>query len=321
MMRVWFLNVGHGDCTIIEHPSGRLTMIDINNSQNYDAGSFQQLLAEETAGYGLFASKAAIEEAARRKMAQELVDPIAFFKEKFGNRSLHRFILTHPDFDHFRGLRRLFENVQVVNFWDTRNARTCVSFKNDADREDWAFYQALRGGRIQGVTLLKPWRGDSGWAYGQVADRDDLEILSPTPQLVDWANQAEDWNELSLVVRANYAGTSVLLPGDAEEWAWDELVAAHGKNLKSTVLKASHHGRQSGFHLDAVKLIAPQITIASVGRKPDTDAHSHYCRQCSNVWSTRYYGTLCLEVSPNGQRSWTCERNGTKSDTSRRRVI
>lgn len=24
MLRVHFLNVGHGDCTIIEHPSGRL---------------------------------------------------------------------------------------------------------------------------------------------------------------------------------------------------------------------------------------------------------------------------------------------------------
>jgi len=28
-----FLNVGHGDCTFIELPSGRLMMIDINNSK------------------------------------------------------------------------------------------------------------------------------------------------------------------------------------------------------------------------------------------------------------------------------------------------
>jgi competence protein ComEC len=33
MLRIHFLNVGHGDCTIISHPSGRLTMIDINNSK------------------------------------------------------------------------------------------------------------------------------------------------------------------------------------------------------------------------------------------------------------------------------------------------
>ena len=30
-MKIHFLNVGHGDCTIIEHDSGRITMIDINN--------------------------------------------------------------------------------------------------------------------------------------------------------------------------------------------------------------------------------------------------------------------------------------------------
>jgi hypothetical protein len=47
MLRVHFLNVGHGDCTIISHPSGRLTMIDINNSQDYDPGSFNELLDEE----------------------------------------------------------------------------------------------------------------------------------------------------------------------------------------------------------------------------------------------------------------------------------
>ena len=47
MLRIHFLNVGHGDCTIISHPSGRLTMIDINNSQYYDDESFQELLKEE----------------------------------------------------------------------------------------------------------------------------------------------------------------------------------------------------------------------------------------------------------------------------------
>jgi hypothetical protein len=47
MLRVHFLNVGHGDCTIISHPSGRLTMIDINNSQDYDDETFQELLKEK----------------------------------------------------------------------------------------------------------------------------------------------------------------------------------------------------------------------------------------------------------------------------------
>jgi hypothetical protein len=36
MLRSHFLIVGHCDCTIISHPSGRLTTIDINNLQDYD---------------------------------------------------------------------------------------------------------------------------------------------------------------------------------------------------------------------------------------------------------------------------------------------
>ncbi len=33
MVKIHFLNVGHGDCTIIEHHIGNITMIDINNSK------------------------------------------------------------------------------------------------------------------------------------------------------------------------------------------------------------------------------------------------------------------------------------------------
>jgi hypothetical protein len=46
MLRVHFLNVGHGDCTLIQHHGGRLTMVDINTSQEYDPDSFKELLAD-----------------------------------------------------------------------------------------------------------------------------------------------------------------------------------------------------------------------------------------------------------------------------------
>jgi hypothetical protein len=37
----------NGDCTVLAHPSGRMTMIDINNSQDYDPDSLQDLVEEE----------------------------------------------------------------------------------------------------------------------------------------------------------------------------------------------------------------------------------------------------------------------------------
>jgi len=136
MLRVHFLNVGHGDCTIISHPSGRLTMIDINNSQDYDDETFQELLKEKRQkadAYGLGASynpllsdpfnplvtpRYGLSDATRgvpvlaeyirpnvyadavQHSKNELTDPIEFLKRNYPGQSLFRFILTHPDLDH-----------------------------------------------------------------------------------------------------------------------------------------------------------------------------------------------------------------------------
>lgn len=43
-MKVHFLNVGHGDCTIIEHESGHITMIDINNAISTDNDTVNELM-------------------------------------------------------------------------------------------------------------------------------------------------------------------------------------------------------------------------------------------------------------------------------------
>ena len=87
------------------------------------------------------------------------------------------------------------------------------------------------------------------------------------------------------------------------------MVRVYGNGLKSDFLKASHHGRDSGYHLDAVKLIAPYITFVSVGRKPDTDASSKYRQQCLRVASTRYHGNIRLEIHDDGQWKWFVDRN------------
>ncbi|HZS16312.1 MAG TPA: hypothetical protein VFA51_00095 [Candidatus Udaeobacter sp.] len=46
MTRIHFLNVGHGDCTIIEHASGHITMVDINNSDSLDEDTRRELAEE-----------------------------------------------------------------------------------------------------------------------------------------------------------------------------------------------------------------------------------------------------------------------------------
>lgn len=309
MMRVWFLNVGHGDCTVIEHPSGRLTMVDINNSQDYDPESRQSLARELQETYG-YVDNVLIEEAENR----ELDCPITFFTSMFPNRPLFRFILTHPDLDHMRGLKNLFDQVPVYNFWDTANRKPTPNFRSDADREDWNFYQELRAGHVANVTVRNFTRGADAWAFSRNDDGtpggDGIFILSPTDEFVAECNERGVSNDLSITLYVAHAGVSVILPGDAEAAAWENMLSLYGNHLKSKVLKASHHGRDTGFHLDALKAIEPEFVVLSVGRKPETDAHKKYAYHCNNVYSTRRYGRLTLEIHGDSSCHWGAARNG-----------
>lgn len=324
MLRVHFLNVGHGDCTIIEHPSGRLTMIDINNSQEYDEEGFAELVDEvqkshaglAPAGFGrtLLTAPSLVETylEAMAKQKEELTDPVEFMQTHYKGRRLWRYIQSHPELDHMRGIRRLHETIGFDNFWDTNHTRSKPNFRNDDDKNDWEFYQRLRAGSV-GPGAHFYTQGDRFFAFAKdengVPGGDQIEILSPTPRLVADHDEDGKHNNLSVVLRVSHGGRSVLLPGDAEGPAWDSMRRIYGKGLKSDFLKASHHGRDTGYDLEALKLIAPFLTFVSVGRKPDTDASGKYRQQCERVVSTRYHGDIELRIHDDGRNENFAQRN------------
>lgn len=317
MLRVHFLNVGHGDCTIIKHPSGNLTVIDINNSQNYDPETMKEIVSEELqktprASLGLLAYIAA--EARIKEVANsELTDPIEFLKAHYPNETPFRFILTHADLDHMRGIKKLYEHVGFTNFWDTRHTKPTPTFQSESDKENWEFYTNLREGKITGISPRFYTRGDRMFAFGTNSDGqpggDRIEILSPTPSLAEASNIAQNWNNHSVVIKVSHGGWSCLLPGDAEDNAWEIMADHYGGDLKSNVLKASHHGRDSGFFLKAVQLISPDRTIVSVGKKPDTDASNKYRHHSKSVSSTRYHGNIEYQVQDDGSSRCFVDRN------------
>lgn len=93
----------------------------------------------------------------------------------------------------------------------------------------------------------------------------------------------------------------MVLGGDADEACWQSIWEKYGANIRCNVLKASHHGRNSGFHLEAVKAMNPEYTIVSVGKKPSTDACNRY-RSYTREKSGRHGGAgiLFLTIHDNG---------------------
>ena len=115
------------------------------------------------------------------------------------------------------------------------------------------------------------------------------------------ANTRKDWNHLSYVFHISHGSSSVILPADSSIAAQKEMAELYGSNLASVVLKAPHHGRDSGYCKEFASLVNPDFTIVSVGKKPATDAsnkYRNYTRQ--RVLSTRFQGTMHLKLHYDG---------------------
>lgn len=205
--------------------------------------------------------------------------------------------------DHLSGLYRLVqqEGVTIANFWDITHDKdfTADDFEGTRyDYRDWQTYRQLATGSF-GNKVLRLHRGDLGQKWVE----DDITILSPTQELETTARDKEDYNIASYVLLIRHGHSYVVLGGDADSThAWPDIhqVLSSEEWGKVKLLKASHHGRDSGYYQPVVKDMSPDYTIVSVGKKPETDASRKYA-QYSRVFSTRYHGTIVAY----------CERDGS----------
>lgn len=322
-LKIHFLTVGHGDCTFVEHPSGRLTMIDINNSKSLPEDDVEALAKNMGVPIWQFRSGGVGLVAGHRSWASYyeslLVDPLDFYEDNFSNQTIFRYIQTHPDMDHMSGLYRFFWQAQVglQNFWDTAHNKSMdeSDFDNSQyEYVDWLTYSTLRKGIGPDAATrkaLKKLRGN----MGQYWTDDAIEVLSPDRILIDACNTNDTFNDCSYVLKISHAGRSVVLPGDAEIAAWSSVLEAFDPGrLACNVLKAAHHGRESGYHKDAVNAMSPDTVICSVGKKPSTDASDEYAGHGAKVFSTRYHGTITVHIWDDGD-IWITDHDGDRIHT------
>lgn len=309
-VKVHLLNVGHGDCTFIEHESGRLTMIDINNSKSLPIEDEIALAEAKQISLNAFRGRGII--IAKGQMSWEdyyrslLVDPVDYFNENFAGRSIFRYIQTHPDMDHMSGLCRFFwqEGIELENMWDTLHTKTFdeADFVNcPYDYSDWLVYGLMRSGHLKDGRIHKVLHRSRSGA-GSYWIEDGLQIWGPDEDLIEECNGLETWNNASYMLRLEYGGRSLVLPGDAEKPAWDAVEQNIGtSNMKCDVLNAAHHGRNSGYSESAVSAMSPDVVLCSVGKKPSTDASDEYASHGAAVLSTRFNGTIVVKMWADGE--------------------
>jgi len=307
-----FLNVGHGDTTIVEFPDNRLMVVDFNRSNEFDEETARELAQVyeldfktlQKSGGGFYTPISKYYDIA-------LDDPLSYLKENFSQRDLYRYVQTHPDIDHLAGFKALTDDFTIANFWDTdHKSVTKENFLNDSDKEDWEHYLNYRkdkklifyrsSGPITGKNESYPYK---------------LYVFHPTREAVAAGDSKENPkpNYFSYLILIDYCGFKTILGGDVTEEYWKYLWNWLGEHEAAKhlfqgihVLKASHHGRKSGrcgweekgsYKRDFLNWMNPDHVIISVGKKPEgCDATEWYRRRpdntSRNILTTRWYGTI-----------------------------
>lgn len=168
----------------------------------------------------------------------------------FFDRRIDIVLATHPDQDHIGGLPLVIDQYKVGNFIDSIADSSTASYQTleqlAKEKEIETFY-----GKRGMVIILDHKHG----VY--------LHVLYP----ISDEFLLKETNDLSAVIKLVYGDTSVVLTGDAPKLVEAMLISTDGKYLRSSILKAGHHGSDTSSSRAFVEAVAPQYAIISAGLK------------------------------------------------------
>lgn len=265
MAIIHFLNVLEGDCNIIEHDSGRLTMIDVSNAYN-DIDTDEEKKVK--------ASKEREERRLRTQVPTGKVDykqketpdnPILYLRERIKPSEIFRFIITHPDMDHMDGIKDLYDEYFVRNTWDTDNKKELDlnNFGGGYNKDDWKFYKELREGKYANTTRLTYFDENDCLYWNQ----DNIKILAPSKELLKGAIKSGDYNDSSYVIlftppKKDGGKWKILFGGDTHDASWTHIIEKYSDEVENIdVLFAPHHGRDSKRDYSFLDILKPRVTL------------------------------------------------------------
>lgn len=198
----------------------------------------------------------------------------------FWDRDIELIVITHPDFDHYGGMKGVLERYTV------KKLAQLPFKKNDAEFE--ALQTIVQAKKEKGMAVFSP------VAHDYLFRNQDLEIKTLWPQkkllktnstqtaetllsdiTIEQTPETLDTNILSITLLLEYKNSSFLLTGDLEKEA-ELAVARNNMTMDIDVLKVGHHGSKHGTQAEFLRIARPEIAVVSAGKNnqynhPDKD--------------------------------------------------
>lgn len=160
-------------------------------------------------------------------MGESVVIP---FLELLGIKSIDRIVVSHGDNDHIGGVFAILKKFPVDSI------KTSVPEK-------------------------LPFSSTSFCLRGESWDWDGVHFKFLYPDL----NHLGLGNNSSCVLKISTADKQILLTGDIEKIAENELIKNEKENLFATILVAPHHGSKTSANMDFIKAVHPAYVLFPVG--------------------------------------------------------
>ena len=206
-------------------------------------------------------------------------------KQLSKNKGITRFISTHPDEDHIKGLEILDKMIGIRNFYVVENKAT----RKDDETDSFIKYRTLRDDRGKKAFYVfkgcyRKWmnrasgkndeerRGSSGinYLWPDTSNSDYKEAL-------ERVKKGEDTNNISPIFTYSLEnGIVVMWMGDMEA-SFLEKIKNEINWPKVDVLFAPHHGRKSGHvSRDVLDKLAPKVIVIGEAPSKDLDYYIDY---------------------------------------------
>jgi competence protein ComEC len=204
-----------------------------------------------------------------------------------GVRRIETIVVSHAHPDHTGGVPFLLPAFGVGAVWEGPPPRHDGTYRS--------LGEALARSRVERRAIVRGVRDD--W------DGVELSVLGPHPRRAPWRVRNDD----SVVLGLRLGEVRLLLTGDIEASAENELLRSAGGGLAVTMVKVPHHGSGGSSSPAFVQATRPTIAVVSVGGHnpfghPQPDVLAPYRQMGALVYRTDRDGGVT--ISTDGRRLW-----------------
>lgn len=295
VLKIWFLDVGHGDCAYLELPNTARMMLDCGGGEERWPS---RLLKHYKLTKG------------------ENPAPIPNHPNLY---ALDNLLISHPHGDHFSDIQAIHDDIGFC--WLTGNYRSFID-RIPAEKMDFRSQRAAAVTKF--VQIVKTYTGP------YVPEEDRVALAKPTcivekRRFLDFYEDDMDLNELSWFTSFQIGGRKILFTGDMTAVGVRKILesekADEFKRFVSgtTLLKVPHHGRENGcsqemFDAFGTKPLLCVVSDQVLNRQNEgTSNVQWYSERTSDaritidgvlqdrkVLTTRNDGDIYIEISDNG---------------------